>query len=120
MAKEDKNMELNEKNLMDQIMSEDELDMVAGGAQFYLVKRLKFGPGYLHWVDQGDYDGNMDDLEKLAVQGKFDEIGKKTNMKPKGCIDDSGKAELMMDFATKRGIRVILVDIPEKKWDPPA
>jgi hypothetical protein len=73
-----------EKKFMNK-MDDMELDMVVGGARVYLVTKVKNRIGsYDYHVAQGNYDGNMNDLDKLAEAGKIDELRKIAKMRDNG------------------------------------
>jgi hypothetical protein len=62
-----------EKKFMNK-MDDMELDMVVGGARVYLVTKIRNHLGIVDYhVAQGNYDGDMKDLDKLAEIGKIDE-----------------------------------------------
>ena len=87
-----------------------ELDMVVGGARVYLVTKVKNSIGnYDYHVAQGNYDGDMKDLDELAKAGKIDELRKIAKMKDNGML----KLGIGLDFIAdmrKEGKHVIIIE----------
>ncbi len=98
-----------EKKYMNK-MDETELDMVVGGRKVYLVTKIKNSWGiYDYHVAQGDYNGDMKDLDKLAEAGKIDELRKKAKMKDRGQLRPGMGLDFIADMRSE-GTHVIVIE----------
>lgn len=98
-----------EKKFMNK-MDDMELDMVVGGARVYLVTKIKNHIGsYDYHVAQGNYDGDMNDLDKLAETKKIDELRKKAKMRDRGMINP-GLGLHFIENMRKEGKHVIIIE----------
>ena len=88
-------------------MDDMELDMVAGGRTVHLVTVSKNELGMdCYYLHQGNYDGDVNELDELAKAGKTDEIIKKVKMRDSGWLNYGKK---FIDFARSNGSHVIVV-----------
>ncbi len=91
-------------------MDDMELDMVVGGARVYLVTKIRNHLGIVDYhVAQGNYDGDMKDLDKLAEAGKIDELRKKAKMKDRGQLRPGMGLDFIADMRSE-GTHVIVIE----------
>ena len=83
---------------------------MVGGARVYLVTKVKnrIG-GYDYHVAQGNYDGNMNDLDKLAEAGKIDELRKIAKMRDNGELRPGMGLEFIKNMR-EEGKHVIIIE----------
>ena len=98
-----------EKKFMNK-MDDMELDMVVGGARVYLVTKIRNHLGIVDYhVAQGNYDGDMKDLDKLAEVGKIDELRKKAKMRDNGMLRPGVGLEFNKNMR-EEGKHVIIIE----------
>ena len=98
-----------EKKFMNK-MDDMELDMVVGGARVYLVTKIRNHLGIVDYlVAQGNYDGDMKDLDKLAEVGKIDELRKKAKMRDNGMLRPGVGLDFIKNMR-EEGKHVIIIE----------